>query len=222
MIPISPLLCSSNTINCRSLRGVTTVIKKHLVPSYRFKLLKNRPVGKLRYIAARRRGIRVDTELKKVVNDHKKPLLLQTKFILEFLEQHKIKLLYSQYPVAWPAARLWTKIDLVGILDGRVIVIEVKTGCLYRKCHTDTGRIYSTEITDSPEHQHQLQTCFHRLLLCKTLRNLRETDVDMLLLYVEDDGTVHSTYGPEFTVTINNKMLEKILKTKNSKKRKKT
>jgi hypothetical protein len=205
MIPLSK-------VNCRGLRGITKVIKKYLVPSYRFKLLKNRPTGKLGYTAARRRGIRVDAELKQFVTQQKIPQLLESKSVLTFLQKHQIELQYSQYPVAWPAARLWTKIDLVGTLHGRVIVIEIKTGCLYRKCHTETGKVYSTDVTDSPEHQHQLQTCFHRLLLCKTL-SLTEADVDMLLLYVEDDGKIHSSFGKEFSIHITKTMIEKILKT---------
>ena len=184
-------------------RGLTKVIKKHFVPSFKYKNMVGRDIllnkSTLSYAKARTRGKQVDAALTQYCTTGKQASdLPEVHAIVRTLTNRNLELIATQYAVAWPQARLGTQLDLVAKHKetGRIVVIEIKTGCHYRRCSTKQGTIIhlgcpEKRVTDAPLHQHQLQVQLGRFLLGKTL-NRPEKDFDLLLIYADMNGAVEA------------------------------
>jgi hypothetical protein len=201
-------------------RGVTKVIKNVFVPGYKYQNIRGRHKCTRGLVKRKslRRGHLVDTVLQEWANG--KPLrcrIKEPKAVVSYFNQCGWVPISSQLVVAWPEARIATKLDLVlhdPILD-KVIVVEIKTGCHYRRCSTSTGTIKHmgpTAISDAPLHQHQLQALIGKQLLLKTYALDQIQSVEALLLYVSVDGEVEVFREPDFQVKYSDKIDQALLR----------
>jgi hypothetical protein len=119
-------------------RGVTTVIKKVFATTYRYTKLKrgHYSVG-LPKRQAKRRGHAIDAILHKWAGgiSISRSRLKEPYALIRAFEEHGWNPVCYQLVVAWPTARLATKIDLVlhDSTNNRLIVVEIKSGCGYRR-----------------------------------------------------------------------------------------
>ena len=73
--------------------------------------------------------------------------------------------------------------------NGRFVVVEIKTGSAYRHVRSSTKLVGYPEVWNCMLSHHQIQVSLGRFLLAKTLDS-NELDYDVLLLYVNNDGTI--------------------------------
>lgn len=188
----------------RRSKGVTKVLTHVFFPAYCVQHLRGPVVpniGGLRLRAARQRGRLLDRQLATMAGD---TLLLrppprackETKLILAFVRERGYYIEHAQHTVGYAPWRLATDLDLVlRKLDGtHRIVVEVKSGCLYRRRIVPgvTSRYLEPTVSVSPLHVHQLQA-----LIGKRLLALCDTTIEVggaWLLYVD---LVHGVEGIE-------------------------
>jgi hypothetical protein len=177
-------------------RGVSKVVKQLFAAGFSRSKLTNVPknVGGLKYKQARRHGIAVDQALKRHVDGTgvRSSALKEVRAIIQWCEDNKIDLIGAQTPVADAYLRLGTCIDLVGInkSDNNVFIIEVKCGCLARRCtmnpnkkiHSSVGGLDNTLL-----HQHTLQVRLNEYLYRQTFC-ADVTTTTCVLIYAKDDG----------------------------------
>jgi hypothetical protein len=186
-------------------RGVTTVIKKVFASTYRYTKLKrgHYSVG-LPKRQAKRRGHAIDAALHKWAGGlsmaHSR--LKEPYALIKTFEEHGWKPVCSQLVVAWPAARLATKIDLVlhDSINNKIIVVEIKSGCGYRRNSHGMLRHIVPKVSNAPLHQHQLQCLFGKKLLTCTYPQWTYADIECVLAYVSVDGTVELFMEADFAV----------------------
>jgi hypothetical protein len=186
-------------------RGVTTVIKKVFAPSYRYKKLKRGTysVG-LPNRQAKRRGHAIDGTLDKWANglSISRSRLKEPRALINTFEEHGWKPVCSQLVVAWPTARLATKIDLVlhDAAQNKMIVVEIKSGCGYRRNSHGNLRHILPSVSNAPLHQHELQCLFGKKMLTSTYPKWTCANIVCVLAYVSIDGIVELVMETEFAV----------------------
>jgi hypothetical protein len=174
-------------------KGLTKTIQTVFFPEYKYdKLRGQRKKGTLTFKSARQRGKTIDNQLSKCIGqDLKIPPYMahETKLLLNFIRSKGFYIEKSQQAVGFAPWRLATSLDLVlrpcsSINDHR-IVVEVKRGCLYRRCNIPgkTSQHLQPNVTVSPLHMHQLQVIIGAELLRRTDSTL---PIKSWLLYVDE------------------------------------
>jgi hypothetical protein len=186
-------------------RGVTTVVKRLFAPSYRYTKLKRGhcPVG-LPKRQARRRGHAIDHTLHKWAGGQAitRSRLKEPRTLIQTFEARGWTPVCSQLVVAWPAARLATKIDLVlhDRARNKIIVVEVKSGCGYRRKSHGVMRHIVPTVSNAPLHQHQLQVLLGRMLFARTYTHWRPVDIECVLVYISPACDVELLMDTAFSV----------------------
>ena len=187
-------------------RGVSKVIKHVFARTYKHAKITNRPkpnVGGLKLRQACSRGKSVDSGLTKFYTHGTRSRLVEVNTLIKVFESLGLECVETQSVVAWPEARLATQLDLLMFnkTTKRLVVVEVKCGSVARRCATATGTLLTMpQINDCLLHQHQLQTLLGRYLLAKTYPKVIENNVEMLLVYVQPDGSTEVFKNVDFTV----------------------
>tara|TARA_B110000046_G_C12995362_1_gene399796 strand:+ start:751 stop:1431 length:681 start_codon:yes stop_codon:yes gene_type:complete len=187
-------------------RGVTRIIRRLFVPDYRFgKLKRLRPSSGLPKRQAKRRGHGIDRALMQWSAGQSigRCRIQEPRALITAFTDHGWVPAGAQVVVAWPAARIATRLDLVLYDSARhkVIVVEIKSGCLYRRESHARMRHVRPVVSNAPLHQHQLQTVLGRELFLRTYTHWDPGDVECLLVYVTPDCTVEMIHGRDFAVT---------------------
>ena len=188
-------------------RGLTKVIQHVFAPNYRFQRLPRRLTGTLRRGAAKKRGHAIDQAMSRWVHAPTvRTSLHEVRTLITLFESYCWVPIAAQLVVAWPGARLATKIDLV-LSDGheRLYVIEIKSGCLYRRASHGMLRHCTPPVSNAPIHQHQLQALLGKELLVRTYPTWSRANVESILVYVTPDA-VEMIREAEFGVTYTDTM----------------
>jgi hypothetical protein len=199
-------------------RGVTTIIRKYFAPTYAFKKLKRvkYPRG-LPKRSAIRRGHAIDRTLQCWTEGHysKRFRLIEPKAIIQAFEDRTWKPLSSQLAVAWPNARLATRLDLVlhDTLQNEILIVEIKSGCGYRNLANGKMKHILPSITNSALNQHQLQVLIGKRLFQKTYPNHTLT-TRCVLVYVSIDGHIDIIEESDFTVKYTESIENVIVRTR--------
>jgi len=191
--------------NKRWSRGVTKVIQGVFAPDFRFKKLpRGHCATGLPKRQAKRRGHAIDRTLDQWANGLstsrsrlKEPIAL----IREF-ESYGWRPVRSQLTVAWPDARIGTRIDLV-LYDAtrhKIIVVEVKSGCGYRRKSHGMLRHLVPRVSNAPLHQHQLQVLLGKELLARTYPAWIRTEIECVLVYIASNGELELLREESFDV----------------------
>jgi hypothetical protein len=134
----------------------------------------------------------LDKDLKAFCEKGTVPSSKEAKTVLHELNAQGYKILASQHHVCDKSLQLFTHIDLLlEHKDGKRVVAEVKTGCLYRRCSTPQGKFLyqpDSSLGDCPLHQHQMQALLGRHLYLCTHPEFKDS-CGVLLLYVDDHGS---------------------------------
>jgi hypothetical protein len=199
-------------------RGVTKTIRRIFASTYRFSQLPRRRclrLAGLPYKQAKRRGHAIDRTLSRWASGQS---LARTKIkepgvLLEIFTVRGWKPVGSQVVVAWPEARLATRIDLV-LFDSttqRLLVVEVKSGCLYRRQSHGYLAHVQPRVTNAPLHQHQLQVVLGKELLVRTYPQWTRSQVDCVLIYVnhhlETEVVEECEFGIQYSSCIRDVLL---------------
>lgn len=187
----------------RHSRGVTKVIKRWFAPKFRFRNIKNRPttVGGLPFRQARRRGKLLDRQMVAYAKSKNIPLKAceETRRLIDYLSEQRLTVVSAQQVVGWSQARLGTCIDLVCTNHlQEYIIVELKRGCAYRKCHTGERLAFVQAENDSLFNQHQIQLLISKILFQKTFN----IDAKLLLLYIDNEQVLpydESTFTVKWT-----------------------
>jgi hypothetical protein len=144
-------------------KGLTKVIKTVFFPGYKYgKLRGPRLKGTLKFKSARRRGKTIDHQLGQCVGKQVKTpprVTSETKLLLDFIKARDYYIETSQQAVGFAPWRLSTSLDLVlrpisvgGSNEDHRVVVEVKRGCLYRRCTvpTKTSQRLEPNVSVSP------------------------------------------------------------------------
>lgn len=208
--PILPYTFSKRSVyfgNRRWSRGVTTVIKKLFASSYTYQKLtmKHMCSRGLRQKQAKRRGQLIDTVVGKWVNGHRiKCRTQEPTALIHYFERNHWKPVSSQLVVAYPTARLATKIDVVlyDTVHDTLLIVEVKSGYHYRKCSTLNGTLKFVRpiVSNCPLHQHQLQALLGKWLFLETYPQWTNRKVEAVVVYVSSDGECEVYMERYFTV----------------------
>lgn len=178
-------------------KGLTKVIKTVFFPGYSYsKLRGGREHGTLSLRSARGRGKTVDRQLARCVGREATlppRATPETRAVLEHIQGSGYYIESAQRPVGWAPWRVATWLDLVlrpVVLDHRPdhrVVVEVKRGCLYRRCSVPgaKSRHLDPAVGVSPIHMHQLQAEVGRQMLQRVDPSL---PVRAMLLYVDEAG----------------------------------
>ena len=186
-------------------RGVTKVVKKVFAPGFRFKKLKRgQYVPGLPKRQAIRRGHAIDRVLHQWASGLSigRSRIREPKTVIQTFEALGWVPVQSQLTVAWPEARIATKIDLV-LYDpenNKVIVVEMKSGCGYRRNSHGTLRHIVPKVSNAPLHSHQLQAAIGKELLARTYSEWARGDIECVLVYVSPDCEVEMIRESDFTV----------------------
>jgi hypothetical protein len=201
-------------------RGVTTVIKKVFAPSYVYRRLqRSKDIVKtgLPFRKARRRGKLVDEVLGKWVRGGKtRCRILEARALIELFESRRWLPLASQLVVGWREGRIATMIDVVlhDEVTDQILIVEIKSGCEYR--HVSTGScmkcLQSSDVPDSPLHQHQLQTLLGKELFNRTYKECTKS-VRGVLIYVGKDGSLEIVEESQFRVLYTDHVAQAIIRT---------
>jgi hypothetical protein len=193
--------------NKRWSRGVTTVIQKLFASSYRYGKLQQRHKCQrgLHRRRAVRRGHIVDKVLCRWVNgQHLRCRVVEPKALINQFELLRWKPVASQLVVAWSNARIATKIDLVLYDENqqKLLIVEIKSGCHYRRCSTKNGTLNFIRpvVSDAPIHQHQLQALLGKELFLQTYPQWRDRLIESVLVYVSATSDVELITEEEFEV----------------------
>jgi hypothetical protein len=186
-------------------RGVTKVKKKVFASSYRYtKLKRGHYVVGLPKRQAKKRGHAIDAILCKWADGFSitRSRLKEPRALIQTFEAHGWKPVCSQLVVAWPEARLATKIDLVlhDTTQNKVMIVEIKSGCGYRWNAHGTLRHIIPKVSNAPLHQHQLQVLFGKELFARTYPKWARVDTVCVVAYVAIDGTVELFMEDDFSV----------------------
>jgi hypothetical protein len=201
-------------------RGVTTVIKNVFATAYTYNKLRMRhvcPKG-LRKRRAVRRGHIIDNTIDRWVNGLSlKCRVKEPRMLIQLFESLAWKPIASQLVVAYPEARIATKIDIV-LYDTRrdtLLIVEVKSGCHYRRCTTKDGTLQHIRpiVNDSPLHQHQLQSLIGKLLFLKTYPHWSALSVESVVVYVSTSGDTELLMESDFDVQYSSVIEKVILRT---------
>jgi hypothetical protein len=176
-------------------RGVTKVIKRIFAPDFKYTKLKRGhcSVG-LPKKRAQRRGHAIDRVIHQWAcglsikrSRVKEPIALINTFV-----SHGWTPVISQLVVAWPEARLATKIDLVlyDTLRNKIIVVEIKSGCGYRRKSHGMLRHIIPRVSNAPIHQDELQVLLGRELFARTYTKWSRDDIECVLVYVSPECEV--------------------------------
>ena len=186
-------------------RGTTKVIKQIFCPHFHASRMRNRPknIGGLNYKQARNRGKAVDRGLSRwVCGQTPVSSLTEVKELIKWfqLNHPSWKPVQTQYVVACPIERLATQVDILmycTILK-RFIIVEVKTGCLARRCTTlpPNTIVGSADVSHTLLHQHQLQTLISKHLFEHT--HPEHIGAKMLLIYVTEKGMIEAIDQSQF------------------------
>lgn len=197
-------------------RGVTTLIHRLFVPDYQFRKLRRVREGTgLPKHLAKRRGHTIDRTMQRWTNSQSigRCRIKEPRALISTFGDLGWVPIGSQVVVAWPAARLATRLDLVmlDVARHKVIVVEIKSGCLYRR--ESHGRMHHVRphVSNAPINQHQLQTLLGRELFLRTYPQWDPCDVECALVYVTPDCTIEMIYGNDFEVTYDNTRLDALL-----------
>lgn len=199
-------------------RGVTRTIRRLFVPDYQFRKLKRvRGSTGLPKRKAKRRGHAIDRTLEQWSNGQSigRCRIKEPRALISAFTELGWKPIGSQVVVAWPAARIATRLDLV-LFDAerhKVIVVEIKSGCLYRRESHARMRHVRPPVSNAPINQHQLQTLLGRELFIRTYPHWDTSDVDCVLVYVTPDCSVEMVHGNEFDVTYDTRLDALLLNT---------
>lgn len=178
----------------RTSRGLTHLLPRVFFPRFSVRRLTQRPrnPGGLRKTRARVRGCRIDSELKHVALHGKLPprAAAETKLVHAFLLQERATVLGAQVYVACARWNAVTFLDLVLQIQGhqpdetKIVVAEVKRGCVYRDCSVPNAPSQHLQppVTTTPRHLHELQALAGARLW--ELQEQRTVD-DVWLLYVD-------------------------------------
>ena len=187
-------------------RGVTNVIRSIFAPSYRFnKLKRERSTGGRCMKYAKRHGRAIDNALYRWVYNplRYRSSLKESNTLVALFKTHGWVAVSSQLVVAWRSARIATKIDLVlyDVCTNKLLVIEIKSGCSYRRVsHGVLSRIRPC-VSNAPIHQHQLQVLIGKELLIRTYPKWTTENVEAILIYVASDGEIELIRESEFAVS---------------------
>jgi hypothetical protein len=105
-------------------------------------------------------------------------------------------------------------------LRGVLLLVEVKSGCHYRRCCTKNGtlRFIRPAVSDSPLHQHQLQALIGKDLFLRTYPHWKneegERSVEAAVVYVAASGDIELIPEPEFKVKYSPLLSEILYKTR--------
>ena len=202
-------------------RGVTKTIRRIFASSYRFSQLRRRRKSQehvgLPRRQAKRRGQAIDRTLAQWVNGQSltRTRIQEPAVLLKVFAKHGWTPIGSQVVVAWPAARLATCIDLV-LYDAqaeRVVVVEIKSGCLYRReSHGHLAHVHP-KVTNAPLHQHQLQAVLGKELLVRTYPQWNRSQVECVLLYVTHELATELVREGDFGVQYSQRIQDILLRT---------
>lgn len=196
-------------------KGITKFITKKFAPTYKYNKLQKRPknVGGLSKRQARNRGKLVDRQLTRYIHSKKTTAYFctPTNNLLAFFRDNHITLTHSQFTVGYSKWRLATLVDLVAkTSSGKTLLIEVKTGCHYRRCTTGGYLKHITpQTSDSKVHQHQLQILMCKRLFIKNFPCLPPPDT-LLIYTTEQDGVVEAIYEKDFHVSLDDDVIERL------------
>jgi hypothetical protein len=193
-------------------KGLTKVIKTVFFPDYKYDKLRGpREHGTLKFKSARSRGKTIDRQLSKCVGHQLTKLqpraTNETKLILDFIKSKGYYIETAQQPVGFAPWRLATSLDLVlrplnpdETNEDHRVVVEVKRGCLYRRCSVPgvMSQRLEPNVAVSPLHMHQLQAVIGTELLRRTDPSL---PVQSMLLYVETELEAIEDFAVKFSAT---------------------
>ena len=184
-------------------RGVTKVIRSVFAPTYRFKPLPRAQCsGGLRLRAAKRRGHAIDAALARwvAVPTTYKSALHEPAALIRLFRASGWVPVAAQLVVAWPAARLATRIDLVLYDPSRAVllVVEIKSGCEHRRIAHGTLKHLRPALSNAPLYQHQLQALLGKELLIHTYPKWTPSSVEAVLVYVTATGQVELIREADF------------------------
>jgi hypothetical protein len=204
--------------NGRWSRGVTSVVKHVFAQNYSFKKLRRGSclVG-LPNRLAKRRGHAVDGALSRwtLGQSIQRSRLKEPRALIALFETLGWTPVSAQLLVAWPEARIATKIDLV-LQDSatqNLLVVELKTGCLYRRISHGLLSHIVPRVTNAPLYQHQLQTIIGKELLSKTYPTWPRDKIGCVLIYVSSDGGIEMIRECDFALSYTQSMSAILLKT---------
>jgi hypothetical protein len=186
-------------------RGVTKVVKNVFAPDFRFsKLRRGKWSPGLPKKQAIRRGHAIDRVLHQWVYGlpFNRSRLKEPKLVIQTFNALGWVPVHSQLAVAWPEARLATKIDLV-LMDtsrNKLIVVEMKSGCGYRRVSHGMLRHIVPKVSNAPIHQHQLQVLMGKELLARNYERWSRADIECVLFYITADCEVELIREDEFEV----------------------
>lgn len=176
--------------------GITKLLKSVFCPGLTHGKLSCPPsnVGGLRKRSAKKRGINVDREITSFCNSKTKPILLETKHILEFLQQKKMSPLSSQVLTYSEKLGVSAVADLLAQGEnGDHVVIEIKSGCIYRECTRKDKKLSPIlGISQSFLLLHQLQ-----VLVAKTLYKISNPTITVSGILIYTDGEKITAYEEE-------------------------
>jgi hypothetical protein len=194
------------------------VIKDVFAPGFRYTKLKRGhcAVG-LRKRQAIRRGHAIDRVLDTWASglSTKRSRIREPKTLIQTFDTHGWIPLSSQLTVAWPEARIATKIDLVlhDAMRDKVMVVEIKSGCGYRrKSHGMLGHVVPS-VSNAPLHQHQLQVLLGKELFARTYTKWSRTDIECVLVYISHECEVELIREEAFSVLYSPEIDTVLLKT---------
>ena len=204
--------------NGRWSRGLTTVIRAVFAPTYRFKkLCRTTCPGGLRLRAAKRRGRAIDEALARWVQTPTtyRSTLNEPDVLIRLFTGHGWLPVDAQLVVAWPDARLATRIDLVLYDPGRnmLVVVEMKSGCAYRRVAHGTLHNVVPITSNAPLHQHQLQALLGKELLLQTYPKWTRSAVEAVVVYVTTAYQVELVREPDFGVVYSPHVQRALLRT---------
>lgn len=186
-------------------RGVTKVVKSVFAPDYRFtKLKRGQCATGLPKRQAKRRGHAIDRVLEQWAHGlpTHRSRLKEPKTLIQTFESHGWHPVSSQLTVAWPDARIGTRIDLV-LYDSerhKIVAVEVKSGCGYRRKSHGMLRHLFPRVSNAPLHQHQLQILLGKELLARTYPAWARADIECVLVYISPDCEVELLREESFDV----------------------
>ena len=148
-------------------------------------------------------GKRLDREINEYHLKGSSPSLPQTQVLIQKLIEQGYRIVQCQLPVADPALRLCTCLDLL-VWDGhRYIILEIKTGYgTYKFRHSERNMSTPlTEFHDSPNNQHFLQVLGGEMLFRQTYPTV---PISSQLWYLSEESVEVNTVPAAMTKHVRN------------------
>lgn len=188
------------------MRGITWLLEKAFWPSYDFrKATKDigTPASKEGPKTSRggmRRGNEVDFQIRALVNDGEAVRHPFARKLLKALELQGLKPYRAQVRVEDEESGLFTGVDLLCKKGAnQYIIVEIKCGFSRAGVYdASNGKMRGClhDVSNSPRHQHAVQTAVTRYLFCKTFPELPAPEA--LVARVSDDGVHMHKIPAEF------------------------